>query len=206
MIVVVVVEEEHGRAHWPWFGHRHDHDDWDHASPDGPTHGLPADATVRIAPNPLVKSLVPLLQGAAADGSDVAIGTPKAVVWVDGSSEVLAHLDSLAVRVLAGAVVLSIDLESDQTGRAPVVVRFALAGASEPAGLIAATDEVAGGHPVLAARWGGAVQNAAWAALLDLATRHASDLGQAPAGVSAVPGSLRVHLEAPLDLARTSAS
>jgi hypothetical protein len=206
MIVVVVVEEGHGQSHWPWFRHRHDDHDWDQRSPGGPTHGIPPDVAASLAPKALAKSLAPLLQGAAANGSDVPVGSPKAVVWVDGSNEVLAHLDSLSIRVLAGAVVVSIDLESDQTGRAPVVVRFALAGASDTAGLIAATDEIAGGHPVLAARWGGAVQNAAWAALLALASQHATALGQAPAGVSAVPGSLRLHLAAPVDLATATRS
>jgi len=95
---------------------------------------------------------------------------------------------------------MSLDLEDDQTGRAPVVVRFAVSTANDEAGLIAATDEVAGGNPAFAARWGRAVQNAMWAALLGLAQEHATAHGQAPQGISAVAGAVRLHLEAPIDL------
>jgi hypothetical protein len=129
---------------------------------------------------------------------------PKTVIWVDGGDEIVAHLDSLSAKVLDGVVVMSLDLEDDTTGRAPVVVRFALSSASDDAALIVATDEVAGGHPALAARWGQAVQNAAWAALLGLAQEHATAHGQAPQGISAVAGALRLHLEAPIDLTRAA--
>ena len=131
--------------------------------------------------------------------------TPKTVIWVDGGDEIVAHLDSLTIRLLDGTVVMSLDLEDDATGRAPVVVRFAVSSANDAAGLVAATDEVAGGNPVFAARWGQAVQNAAWAALLGLAQEHATAHGRAPQGISAVGGALRLHLETPVDLTAPAA-
>jgi hypothetical protein len=200
MIAVVIVEEEHGREHWHWFGRHRRDDDWDDRSPGGCTHGLPPDVPANLDPRPLVGAMAPLLAGAPADGTTTPAGSPAAVVWVDGGDEAVAHLDSLTARILDGAVVMSLDLETDQTGRAPVVARFAVAGAQDTAGLVAATDEVAGGHPVLAARWGAAVQNAMWAALLGLAGEHAAANGLSPAGISAVAGAVRLHLEAPVDL------
>ena len=200
VMVVVLIEEEHGRLKWDSLHHRHDGGDWDDRSPGGCTHGIPPEVPAKLDPRPLATALRPILAGTPADVSTAAVGTPSTVIWVDGGHEVVAHLDSLTARVLDGAVIFWMDLESDQTGRAPVLVRFAVPGGTDDAGLVVATDEVAGGHPLLAARWGAAVQDAAWSALLTLAQEHASASGQAPAGISAVAGALRLHLEAPVNL------
>ncbi len=205
MIVVVLIEERHGRERWHWFPHRRDDEDWDDRKPGGCTHGIPPEVPARLDPRPVAAALRPILAGAPAAGGTVAVGSRSAVVWVDGGHEVVAHLDSLTARVLDGALFFSLDLESDQTGRAPVLVRFAVPTGTDDAGLVVATDEVAGGHPVLAARWGAAVQDAVWSGLLTLAQEHAAASGQVPAGISAVAGSLRLHLEAPVNLAAPGA-
>jgi hypothetical protein len=204
---VVLVEAEHAAEHWHWYWRRHHDDDWDDRSPGGCTHGIAPDVRARLDPRPLATALTPILAGSPADGSvpDEAAAPPRAVVWVNGGDEVVAHLDSLIIKILDGAVVMSLDLEDDLTGRAPVVVRFAVAGAQDDAGLLVATDEVAGGNPAFAARWGASVQNAGWASLLGLAREHAAARGQAPAGISAVAGALRLHLEAPIDLTKKAA-
>jgi len=217
VICVVVVEAEHAVQHWRWrliedlYHHFEDHDDdWDDRSPGGCTHGIPPDVPATLDPRPLATALTPILAGRAADGFTptrsvtTLAAVPKTVVWVDGGDEIVAHLDSLSAKILDGAVVMSLDLEDDTTGRAPVVVRFAVSSATDDGDLIAATDEVAGGHPAFAARWGPAVQNAAWAALLGLAQEHATARGRAPQGISAVAGAVRLHLEAPVDLTRVA--
>jgi hypothetical protein len=162
--------------------------------------GIPDPIPSRFDPRPLAQALHPHLAGRPADGSAVPASTPSTIVWSSAGDEVIVHLDSLQVRILDGAVVASMDLESDQTGRAPVTVRFALAGQDPAAGLIATTDEVPGGHPVLAARWGTAVQEAVWASLLGLASDHAAQNGFAPHGLSAVHGALRLHMGSPFQL------
>jgi len=162
--------------------------------------GIPDPIPSRIDPRPLAQALHPHLAGRPADGSAVPASTPSTIVWSSAGDEVVVHLDSLQIRILDGAVVASLDLESDQTGRAPVTVRFALAGQDPAAGLIATTDEVPGGHPVLAARWGTAVQEAVWASWLCLASDHAAQNGFAPHGLSAVHGALRLHMGSPFQL------
>ena len=215
MRCVVLVEAEHAVRHrWKWFEHLADRleDDWDDRHPGGCCHGIPEGVPATLDPRPLAIALTPILAGTPADGStSPAAGGPAgstggattAVVWVDGTDEIIAHLDSLTIKILDGAILASIDLE-DETGRYPVVVRFAVDSAQSGgnAGLIAATDEVPGGHPPFAARWGDAVQNAAWAALLGLAQEHAGQTGHAPAGISAVAGAVRLHLETPVDLTK----
>lgn len=101
----------------------------------------------------------------------------RRVVWVDGPDEALVHLDSVQTRVVGTTLVMSIDLETDETGRAPVIVRFALGSPDDPGGLVAATDEVPHGPPELVSRWGEAVQAALWSSLLSLAVDHAAQSG-----------------------------
>ena len=132
------------------------------------------------------------LIGPPSDGSAAAQpATVKQVVWVDAGDEVLVHLDSIKVRLLDRAIVVSIDLEADQTGRAPLIVTFSLGGARDQAGLVATTDEIPHGNPLLAARWGRVVQSALWAALMGLASDHAAERGQEPQAIQVKPGTIQ---------------
>src|SRR5262249_34697143 len=94
-------------------------------------------------------------------------------------------------RVLNHLLLLSVDLETDQTSRATLVVVLALGGDGDLAGLVATTDEVPRGNGLLAARWGHILQDAIWAALLGLAQDFARTHGGIPAGISAVLGTLK---------------
>jgi hypothetical protein len=142
------------------------------------------------------------LAGTPADGSAATGSAATAVVWVDQGDAVLAHLDSVAVRFVSQTVVLSMDLESDQTGRTPMVVAFALgADASTGAALVAATEEYPRGNALLAARWGAVVREAAWSAFLQLAADHAGERSLAPAGLTLAGGQLHLTAAAPLKAA-----
>jgi hypothetical protein len=130
------------------------------------------------------------MAGTPSDGSEFQGSPPASVVWVDAGDEVLVHLDSIKTQVTGQSVVVSIDLETEQTGRTPVIVVFAL-GADDQVGLIAATDEYPRGDGALVARWGAAVQAAAWSALLSLASDHAKQSKLTPRGLAVVDGQLR---------------
>ena len=93
------------------------------------------------------------------------------------------------MRLEPGAVRVRIDLETEQTGRAPQDVVIAVAEPSAPPSLLAVTDETARGDTRLAARWGQALQEAVWGALLELADDAA--------GIAAATGKLVVHKREP---------
>jgi hypothetical protein len=135
----------------------------------------------------LAKELRTRLTGSAADGSAAAVAAPQ-VVWVDAGDEVLVHLDSIQVRILDRLIVVSVDLETDQTGRAPLIVPFSLGGLRDQAGLVATTSELAHGHRLLAARWGAVLQSALWAALTGIAKEHGDERGQQAYAMHALPG------------------
>jgi hypothetical protein len=139
------------------------------------------------------------LAGTPADGSPAPGPAPAKVVWVDGGDEVLVHLDSTSTMIAGQTVLVSIDLESDQTGRTPLIVAFALPPSKE-AGLVVATDEYPRGNGLLASRWGRAVQAAAWSAMLTLAADHASERGLAPLGLAVTSGQLHLIAGHPLSI------
>src|SRR5262245_10254939 len=140
------------------------------------------------------------IAGRPADGSPLIPGATRAakVIWVDAGDEVLVHLDSLRVAVRNRLVAVSIDLESDQTGRTPLVCTFALGDSTDPAGLFAVTNELPRGNGLLAARWGAAVQAAVWNSLLGLVKDHAGERNLAPLGLIAVDGALSLRAGDPI--------
>jgi hypothetical protein len=123
---------------------------------------------------------------AAMPGMDANV--PATVVWVDGADEALVHLDSVNSRAVGTTLVMSLDLETDETGRAPMIVRFAMGAPDDPGGLVCATDEVPNGPASLVGRWGDAVQAALWSSLLTLAVDHAGQRGAAPAAMGIEDG------------------
>jgi hypothetical protein len=107
--------------------------------------------------------------------STAASRPPQRVVWVEHGDEVVVHADSVKVAIHGGALLVSVELECDQTGREPLIVALSLGGVDDGAGLIAMTDELPRGDGVLAARWGAALQHAVWGALVELARSHAAE-------------------------------
>jgi hypothetical protein len=135
------------------------------------------------------------LIGTTANGvplPQAAAGTPPPtkVIWVDHGNEVLVHLDSTTVRILDRSVLVSVDLETDQTGRTPLVCSFAVSGAGELGGLVATTDELPRGLGSLASAWGQQLQSAVWSSLMGLANDHASERSLTPRALSAAAGTL----------------
>src|SRR5690348_16761582 len=79
-----------------------------------------------IAGAAIGRLLLPRLAGTAISPAPLPASPPERVVWVDGGDEVLVHLDSVMTQIVGAAVLVSIDLETDQTGRTPLVVAFAI--------------------------------------------------------------------------------
>jgi hypothetical protein len=115
------------------------------------------------------------------------------VIWSDGGDEVLVHLDSVRCVIRKDLLLVSVDLECDQTGRQTLVVPLALGSRRDQAGLVAVTEELPRGHGLLAGRWGGIVQEAVWSALLDIAKTYATRLKKLPFAFSANEGVLALR-------------
>lgn len=120
-------------------------------------------------------------------------GGHPCAVWSEGGDEVVVHAARTTVAVLDGALVVTVPLECAEAGRGDVEVLLALAGGGERPGLVAATETLPCGAPLLVGRWGTAVQDAVWSAVLTLAAD--GDFGEAAgavAGLVAEDGGLTV--------------
>jgi hypothetical protein len=183
-------------------------------TPPPPPPPPPPDATYTIPDNfgeaDLPAALTVRLMGTPANGvpantaAGAASGAATSVIWVNGSNEVLVHLDSTQVRILDGMLLVSVDLESDQTGRTPLICSFALSNAADPAALLATTDEYPQGDGLLAACWGQQLQQAVWSSILSLANDHADERDLAPRGLVATAGNLNLSTGAPIALKGTA--
>jgi hypothetical protein len=181
--------------------------------PPPPPHGNGYKIPDEFGEGDLSTALNVRLIGTAANGVPVAAGSnagppaaPTKTIWVDHGNEVLVHLDSTTVRILDRMVLVSIDLETDQTGRTPLICSFAVSGAGELGGLVATTDELPRGSGLLASCWGKQLQTAVWSSLIGLANDHASERGLTPRALSAMPGKLSLSAGAALTTLSSSGS
>jgi hypothetical protein len=155
------------------------------ATPPVPPGGGAAPVTVRA-------SAVTPLAAAAIGARYTAPGQPPPaqVIWQDGDSEVLVHLDKTETVMFPGLVLVALTLETDETGPGQLVVPFAIGSPDSPAGLFAVTEARPRGPEQLADRWGEAATAAAWLALLDVAHGMALQSGTDTAGARLIPGAI----------------
>lgn len=147
-----------------------------------------------------------VLQHALQGGGNNTTTPGNVVIWDDFGDQILVHLDSVIVKLLPRYIVISVDFESDQTGRAPLIVTFALGSTRDSAGLLATTDEIPRGNSILAARWGRILQETLWAALMGLVQQHAQERGKVPLHIHILDGHLRLAAAPPLSLGDASGS
>lgn len=115
---------------------------------------------------------------------------PAQVIWQDGDSEVLVHLDKTETVMFPGLVLVALTLEADETGPGQLIVPFAVGHPDGPAGLLAVTEARPRGPAALADRWGEAATAAAWLALLDVTHGMALQSGTDTAGARLIPGAI----------------
>ena len=169
-----------------------------HPGPDPcrPTYKIPD----QIGETGLTTEISVRLAGTTANGVPLPAGAapPQKVIWVDHGNEVLVHLDSTAVKILDRTVLVSVDLETDQTGRTPLICTFAVSGPGELGGLVATTDELPRGDGRLTSAWGQHLQTAVWSSLMGLSNDHASERRMTPRALSAAAGKLSLQAGAGL--------
>ena len=103
--------------------------------------------------------------------------TTQRVVWRDGDSEVIVHLDRTRTATLDGLVLVGVTVECDESGVQEVTVPFAVGSEGMTAGMLGVTESEPRGHPLLVKRWGEAIVAMAWRALLDVGQTLAAEAG-----------------------------
>lgn len=142
----------------------------------------PSDAAERLLD---ADKLATALRRELAGGADT-------LLWQQLGDRVLVHLDTLAVQTSSHGLLVSIELQTDQSGRSPLTIEFALAGPDDPADLTGVTQHLPAGDPALAARWGQPLQEALFEALLRVLDRTAEAAGRVPIGLRASTAGLEL--------------
>lgn len=93
---------------------------------------------------------------------------PPAVVWRDRGSELLLLPEHLEVGIKPGWLQVRVITETVEFGTAPLGVVFFLGGRDEGGGTHAGTAVADEGPQELAERWGPALQDVVWNAVLDV--------------------------------------
>ena len=120
---------------------------------------------------------------AVAGASPPPTGAPPGpVVWSDGEHELLVQPAAVRILFQEGFVLVGIPVYTEQTGPAEISVPFAVGSASQPAGLMIATETVPRGPALLVERWGDQLIAAAWRALVHMVSGVAAAAGSDTGG------------------------
>lgn len=114
------------------------------------------------------------------------------VVWSDRGSQILLDVATLQVHLAADLLVVAVDTETTEFGKAPLIVRFVFGNDKDPASLVAVTDDTAHGHPSIATRWGTLFRDVVWAAIVRLSVAKAATHGLQPAAITLADNELQL--------------
>jgi len=152
------------------------------------------------------KQAAVLVRRALCGGKEPASGTRQRVLWEDAGDQALVHVDSVVVRLLPRTILVSADLETDQTGVGALIVTFALGSTQDKTGLFAMSEERVRGHPLLASRWGVVFRETVWSALLGAARTHAVERAKVATALHPMKGKLTFAAAAPIAVATVAAT
>lgn len=99
------------------------------------------------------------------------------VLWDDGSSRLLVHLDQAEVNLGMGTADVLLVVECDETGQDKIVCTFVTSTLKRPAGFVWASESRPRGPAAVVEIWGEALVALCWRALVEIAATGASSQG-----------------------------
>lgn len=130
------------------------------------------------------------MAGTPASGASLDTDAAKSVVWVEHGDEAIFHVDSVRTAIVGDALLVALDLETDQMGRQTLVVPLAV-GSDPKGGITIACEAAPRGPDALVRRWGEPALQAVIAALLELVATHARERAAEPVSLHVADGRLR---------------
>jgi hypothetical protein len=97
-----------------------------------------------------------------------ALPTTAAVIWTDDDAELVVHAASFDLRLTDGWLLVSVPVETQQTGKVNVRCVFFLGREGRASGLNASGTIDPQAPPILIGRWGDALLSAVWSGVQDL--------------------------------------
>jgi hypothetical protein len=152
-------------------------------APAAPAKPLPA-GTVGTPVSLQLQAVRQLFSAAASPNNQAS------VVWTQDGNELMVITGKVTVSLDEGLVTVSIPVECDQAQSATTVVTFAVGSSTQPAGLVAATEQKPQGPALIVDLWGDALTAFAWRLLLSVSTHVAAQSGIDEDGAGLVPIAL----------------
>lgn len=113
-------------------------------------------------------------------------GEPGPVIWTNHDAELIVDVDKIRLAIKPGVLLFEVTVAVDQTGTVPLIVPFRIGKTVNESSLMVITEELPRGNPLLAAQWGGIVQEALWNAVLDSAGSIKSRREKGESGIAAL--------------------
>jgi hypothetical protein len=114
-------------------------------------------------------------------------GNQGQVVWTQDSSELTVFTNKVTTALDDGLILITIPVSCDQLANAVIQVPFAGGSATQPAGMVCATEQRPRGPDLIVDVWGDALIAFAWKLILTVATRVAAQSGVDEDGAGLVP-------------------
>ena len=118
----------------------------------------------------------------------------RLVLWEEDGDQALVHARAAEVKIREPGLIVTVPIETVETGLSHVSLAMALAHGDQEPDLIVALEEQPRGHPLLVARWGGALEEAVLGALLDILDEAAEAAGAKPLGFRVRGATLELAL------------
>lgn len=157
------------------------------------------DRTGRLRlPDPPVTRVRPGTLAAAVTVTPVELGrllrstseVPE-LVWSRAGSEIAVVIGKLGATTAEGGLVVTVPVQTEQTGAVDIQVPLAVGTTDRDAGLLASTSSQPLGPAVIVDRWGEAIVALVWQSVLQVAIALAARAGNDARGDPLVPASLR---------------
>lgn len=119
--------------------------------------------------------------------------TPKEnppVLWDDGSSRLLVHLDQVEISLGDGTADVVLGIECDEIGHDRIVCTFVTSSLRRPAGFVWASETRPRGPAAVVEIWGEALVALCWRTLVEIAASATASLGVDAVGQPLIPSTV----------------
>jgi hypothetical protein len=154
---------------------------------------LPEPPRTRVRPGTVAE---PVVVGAEELSALLrSTGDQARIVWSRAGSEIAVQPGRFVATTADGGIVVTVPVQTEQTGAVDVQVPLAAGTGQRDAGLLLSTSSRPLGPAIVVDRWGEALVALVWQALLQVAVALAARAGTDDRGEPLVPASLRAGRE-----------
>lgn len=112
------------------------------------------------------------------------------ILWDDGSSRLLVHLDQIDLNLGPGTADVILGVECDEIGHDRIICTFVTSSLNRPGGFVWASENRPRGPAAVVELWGEALVALCWRTLVEIAASAAASLGVDAVGQPLIPSTV----------------